>query len=274
MTGRVRGNQCAGGARERDISAHSSAHPAAHPDPRTENPRLPAQTPPIHASARECAASTRGDLAAGPPSPLGRGPAGARSRWTDYNLIPTNSSQQPLGIQCLGLRPHDPGETPMTDSPNALPRRSHVTTATRPRQRRYDLLRHDGPVALAAAILEGSANLAGAACTATPRLFDPDVKAADLGHPDEGTRWAAVTRVCRSCPARGRCWQWSQDMAAARRPAGPTAASVANPFRMRRRTSVVVPPTTPPATPESRRRRGARARVRPSIHRRRRRWRW
>lgn len=89
---------------------------------------------------------------------------------------------------------------------------------------------HDGPVALAAAILEGSADLHGAACTDHPRLFDPDVHAADLGHASESERWDQVQGVCVSCPARARCWAWADGLSHHRRPLGPLATTMANPF--------------------------------------------
>lgn len=89
---------------------------------------------------------------------------------------------------------------------------------------------HDGPVALAAAILEGSADLRGAACTAHPRLYDPDVRAAGLGYASEAERWDEVQATCISCPARGRCWAWAAELSATRKPAGPLAATMSNPF--------------------------------------------
>lgn len=103
-------------------------------------------------------------------------------------------------------------------------------TAATPRHRAATLDRHDGPVALAAEILGGSADLRGAACADYARLFDVDVPAADLGHADERERWSAVQRVCRSCPVRGQCWSWATRLPGNRKPSGPTAASVNSPF--------------------------------------------
>ena len=97
-----------------------------------------------------------------------------------------------------------------------------------------DQRRHDGPVALVAEILKGTAPLHGAACTADPALFDLDVHAETLGYPDEAARWAAVQRVCISCPARGRCWAWSSELTAARQASGPVATTRVNPFPISR----------------------------------------
>ncbi len=94
---------------------------------------------------------------------------------------------------------------------------------------------HDGPLALVAAILAGSADLAGAACVDSPCLYDPDVRAESLGYPDEDARWSAVTDTCVGCPARGRCWAWMDRTSVYAAPTGPTAASVINPFRFRHR---------------------------------------
>ena len=93
-----------------------------------------------------------------------------------------------------------------------------------------DRQRHDGPVALAAAILRDSADLRGAACAAHARLFDTDVPAGDLGYADESTRWRAVQRVCVGCPVRAACWAWATRLPGNRKPSGPTAASAASPF--------------------------------------------
>lgn len=137
---------------------------------------------------------------------------------------------------------------------------------------------HQGPVALIAAILTGSENLHGARCTEFPREFDPDVLAEDLGYEDEGERWQMVQTICRACPARGACWEWSRSLAW-NRITGPTATAAANPFRLRaaRRAaarSAVEVSEVPEGGIEAQQpvqRRGARSRVKPSVNRKRRR---
>ena len=83
---------------------------------------------------------------------------------------------------------------------------------------------YDGPVALAAAILAGSADLRGAACRGRGRWFDPDVDHTALGYPTREARRAAVEELCVGCPVRARCWQWSTSISP-NRVAGPTAAT-------------------------------------------------
>lgn len=94
--------------------------------------------------------------------------------------------------------------------------------------------RHDGPVALAAEILRGSADLRGAKCVEYRDEFDPDLHARDIGYDDEADRWAIVQLVCRACPARGACWAWASELSGHRRPAGPLATTTVNPFPITR----------------------------------------
>ncbi|MET9199033.1 WhiB family transcriptional regulator [Gordonia sp. NPDC003585] len=146
-------------------------------------------------------------------------------------------------------------------------------------QRRRALARHRDPdvVTLLESILAGSADLHGAACTATPRLFDPDVTHSALGFPTAHARADAVETVCVGCPVRDRCWEWAHHQPKLR-VTGPTAASrhVAQALttrshsRARRTTDTPTVPTcdaVPTPTPS---RRGARRRIRGSRHRRRR----
>lgn len=127
---------------------------------------------------------------------------------------------------------------------------------TAPTTRRPPPRRYDGPVALASAILTGSADLRGAACTSEPRLYDPDVSAEDLGLTDRG-RWQAVKDLCVACPARGACWEWSTGLSNHARPRGPLADVYQDPFaavrRWERRGPTAAedpPPPTPDPEPE------------------------
>lgn len=139
----------------------------------------------------------------------------------------------------------------------------------------------DGPVALAVAILTGSADLSGAACTENARLFDPDVPAESLGYETDRARERAVEATCVSCPARGACWAWASGLST-QRIVGPTAATagLAGSMRPRRgrpttasgqRSPASGGPDPEPARPRPPRRPGAQRRGRPSVHRRRRR---
>lgn len=134
--------------------------------------------------------------------------------------------------------------------------------------------RHDGVVALLAEVLDGTTNLRGAACVDHPKLFDIDVPHAEVGHAAAQSRWDAVKATCQRCPVRGECWQWSADLRrSARRPTGPLATTDASPWkgtgRPRRRAQERIEAPEPPwSVPK--RSRGARARIRPSINRRRR----
>lgn len=141
-----------------------------------------------------------------------------------------------------------------------------------------------GVVGLLVEILGGSADLRGAACTAEPRLYDPDVSAQALGYESDEEREAAIAATCISCPVRGACWAWASEQSA-NRIAGPTAASYSvglvmrsrKPGRPRPTVAALQAPSTPepatedpepmPARPRPSGRRGARSRVRPSIHR-------
>lgn len=67
--------------------------------------------------------------------------------------------------------------------------------------------RDPGAVALMAAILEGTVDLAGAACAGRPELFD----AGDFDEDDADVDYRhhhAVT-LCASCPVSARCEEWS-----------------------------------------------------------------
>ncbi len=135
----------------------------------------------------------------------------------------------------------------------------------------------DGAVDLLAAILFGSADLHGAACTGLGRLFDPDVTAAAVGFATDKARHDAIAQTCRGCPVRGQCWAWATRLHPDR-VSGPTAGTVSvagvmngrGPRRPRRAAtaqSIPEDPETALARPGPPRRRGARSRVRPSIHR-------
>lgn len=67
--------------------------------------------------------------------------------------------------------------------------------------------REAGPVALLAAILEGTESLSGAACTRTPELFDPRDPTEDSATA-ERRHHAAVT-LCLSCPVMDTCRAWA-----------------------------------------------------------------
>ena len=101
-------------------------------------------------------------------------------------------------------------------------------TATR--QRRQPPL---DVVALLVEIVRTTTPLHGAACQGKHQLFDLDVRAADLGYPNEGTRWDEVRRTCTGCPVRGQCWAWASNQKQGR-VSGPTAATQVNPINMRR----------------------------------------
>ena len=143
-----------------------------------------------------------------------------------------------------------------------------------------------GALGLLVEILRDSENLRGAKCVDYRDEFDPDVPAADLGYADEAERWDMCNTVCRACPVRGECWAWASGLTVHRAPLGPTAATQINPFRMGRprrsrpALAALLAPTEPepmPEVPEGQepeisrpgptQRRGARSRVRPSIHR-------
>lgn len=64
-----------------------------------------------------------------------------------------------------------------------------------------------GPVALMAAILEGSENLAGALCAADPAAHDKERW--DSEPRTESRRLADAAAHCRDCPARDRCYTWA-----------------------------------------------------------------
>ncbi len=92
------------------------------------------------------------------------------------------------------------------------------------------LIRREGVVDLLAEVLRDVPNLRGASCVGHARLFDADRHAAELGYRDEDARWRAVAETCRTCPVRGRCWEWSRSVPQSRRPHGPVATALANPF--------------------------------------------
>lgn len=138
-----------------------------------------------------------------------------------------------------------------------------------------------GTVSLLAEILEGSADLRGARCVEYPNEFDKTLTAEEIGYADEGERWEMCNVVCRACPARGACWEWAQTLPDHWRAGmGPIADSTINPFSMKRTkaaaaaalrdhtasaTQIPPEPEIPPPRPTQRR--GARSRVRPSVHR-------
>lgn len=147
-------------------------------------------------------------------------------------------------------------------------------------------VRREGVVELLELVLIGSADLRGAACRGRGPLFDPDVGHRALGYDSDEERETAVAATCISCPARGACWAWASGLNS-QRVAGPTAASVSVASSMRsrpsgrprRRAALQAPTELTPASedpeptlarPRPTRRRGARHRVRPSIHRSRR----
>lgn len=137
---------------------------------------------------------------------------------------------------------------------------------TAPTKRRPMPRRYDGPVALAAEILRGTANLRGAACTAQPRLYDPDVSAEELGLTD-AERWGRVKATCVQCPARGRCWEWANGLTGHARPRGVLPDVIQNPFasvrRWERQRLAAEEEPAPGAPPTPRRGRH----LKPSIHR-------
>jgi hypothetical protein len=153
-----------------------------------------------------------------------------------------------------------------------------------------------GAVELLERILTGSADLAGANCRGLGPLFDPDVPAESLGYAGRDEREEAIAATCVSCPVRGQCWAWASELSMSY-VVGPTAATASVPLVMRHRPpgrpprpvaalqAAGEPPPAPedpepapgrprpapaPAPPRPARRRGARSRVRPSIHRARR----
>lgn len=76
------------------------------------------------------------------------------------------------------------------------------------RQRRNDR-REPGPLPLLAAVLEGTADLAGAACQASdPRLFDPLDRSETVDAVAE--RHQKATAVCRRCPVIDGCHAWAE----------------------------------------------------------------
>lgn len=105
-------------------------------------------------------------------------------------------------------------------------------SAGRQRQPARNSFYAHGALGLVAAILADGADLRGAACAGRSALFDTDRSAASVGYRTEAARWRAVKSVCRGCPVRGRCWDLATSTPYNRRPRGPMADSVANPFPM------------------------------------------
>ena len=64
-----------------------------------------------------------------------------------------------------------------------------------------------GPIALLAAILTGSENLAGALCTTDPAAHDKERWASETR--PEPLRLADASKHCQNCPARQRCLTWA-----------------------------------------------------------------
>jgi hypothetical protein len=75
---------------------------------------------------------------------------------------------------------------------------------------------YDGAVALLARIFRDTVDLAGALCTGQSDLFDEDPTPEVYGQ---------ALEVCRRCPVRAACWQWSRST----RVAGTTASTVQRP---------------------------------------------
>ena len=125
-------------------------------------------------------------------------------------------------------------------------------------------------VTLLEAILAGSADLRGAACTNSPQLFDPDVPHTDLGYPTPRARARVIEATCVGCPVRRECWAWAHRQPGSR-VVGPTAAtsSVGMVFGKRHHPDIVGVSHEPPSPAVWTVRRGARKRGRGSKHRRR-----
>ncbi|WP_168698775.1 WhiB family transcriptional regulator [Gordonia paraffinivorans] len=64
-----------------------------------------------------------------------------------------------------------------------------------------------GLLPLLAEVLEGTADLSGAACAGRPELFDE----AAVGEDVQTARYRhrAAVRICSTCPALDRCRQWA-----------------------------------------------------------------
>lgn len=69
--------------------------------------------------------------------------------------------------------------------------------------------REGGEVSLLAAILEGTANLSGAACVDSPGLFD----ARDADEDVAAYRHTAAARICGLCPVIDACRSWADSRA-------------------------------------------------------------
>ncbi|WP_168702110.1 WhiB family transcriptional regulator [Gordonia paraffinivorans] len=72
---------------------------------------------------------------------------------------------------------------------------------------KYRHRREPGLLPLLAEILEGTANLSGAACAGRPELFDEP--GADEDAQTVRYRHRAAVRICARCPALDRCRQWA-----------------------------------------------------------------
>ena len=60
---------------------------------------------------------------------------------------------------------------------------------------------------LVAEVLEGGADLSGAACTRLPALHDPADR--DESAEEVLDRWDMAVKVCHACPALERCRAWA-----------------------------------------------------------------
>lgn len=90
------------------------------------------------------------------------------------------------------------------------------------------LLRRPGVTAtwveLAAAMLQGTPRLTGAACAGRWELFDPrGVDVVQETVPEADARHAEALAICAACPALGACRAWVAESRPSQRPAGVVA---------------------------------------------------
>lgn len=299
-----------GVARVPERHGHRALRPARSSTTRTTTPTTNLIHPPTSQAWETTTPITLRPGKPNPGSPTGRGATGRRERSARTEASNTQRTQAPLqGPRRISRRAHPPGGVDRAGrdaqrrrlgdgrcrlGQSSRLRRHHqsdvrldqgccghleVRQVTAPAKRRRsavtaDRRRHDGVVALLAEVLDGTTNLRGAACAEHPKLFDLDVPHAEVGHTSPRERWSAVKATCQRCPVRGECWQWATGLRnSTRRPAGPLATTDASPWKgtgrpRRRAQERIEAPETPRNAPK--RSRGARARIRPSINRRRR----